>query len=205
VWAQLVAVKVVNRHPSYAGQATQELAMLRVLRSRPYSAETAGLFLEMQASFMHHGHPCFVFELLGPSLYAMLRADNFQGPHDPLSPRSWVFLFDLSCVMVDVSGVSLRRTASFARQLLRGLAELGMLPNGTGIIHADIKPENVLMVSAKHDRIRLADFGSSFAVGKSTHTYIQSRFYRSPEVVMRLPYSLPIEYVSPRPVCPTEL
>lgn len=42
-------------------------------------------------------------------------------------------------------------------------------------------------------RIKLIDFGSACFEGQSPYTYIQSRFYRSPEVVIGLPYDSAID------------
>ncbi|XP_075241754.1 dual specificity tyrosine-phosphorylation-regulated kinase 2-like [Convolutriloba macropyga] len=41
--------------------------------------------------------------------------------------------------------------------------------------------------------IKVIDVGSSCFVGKQVYTYIQSRFYRSPEVILGLEYSSPID------------
>ena len=61
------------------------------------------------------------------------------------------------------------------------------------IIHSDIKPENVLL-SGESDFMTI-DFGSASAnpPPNSNHTYIQSRFYRSPEVLMSLSYDTAID------------
>eukprot|EP00980_Cylindrotheca_fusiformis_P008060 scaffold1717_cov117-Cylindrotheca_fusiformis.AAC.11 len=42
-------------------------------------------------------------------------------------------------------------------------------------------------------RIKLIDFGSACFEGQTSHTYIQSRFYRSPEVLIGLPYDSGID------------
>jgi serine/threonine protein kinase len=42
-------------------------------------------------------------------------------------------------------------------------------------------------------KIKLIDFGSACFEGQTTHTYIQSRFYRSPEVLIGLPYDSAID------------
>ena len=41
--------------------------------------------------------------------------------------------------------------------------------------------------------IKLIDFGSACFEGQATHTYIQSRFYRSPEVLIGLDYDSAID------------
>jgi len=50
------------------------------------------------------------------------------------------------------------------------------------IIHCDLKPENVLLSGPNRTQIKLIDFGSSCYDTECVYTYIQSRFYRSPEV-----------------------
>lgn len=50
-----------------------------------------------------------------------------------------------------------------------------------GIVHSDIKPENILV--AKHFSPRLADFGASFFVGKLTHSFCGTLEYMAPEIL----------------------
>ena len=58
------------------------------------------------------------------------------------------------------------------------------------MIHSDLKPENILLKSESDAQISvvLVDFGSSCLEGHATHEYIQSRYYRSPEVIFGMPY-----------------
>ena len=58
------------------------------------------------------------------------------------------------------------------------------------MIHSDLKPENILLKNESDAQISvvLVDFGSSCLEGKATQEYIQSRFYRSPEVIFGMPY-----------------
>ena len=41
--------------------------------------------------------------------------------------------------------------------------------------------------------VQVIDFGSSCFEGKQVYSYIQSRFYRSPEVMLGLRYGTPID------------
>lgn len=47
--------------------------------------------------------------------------------------------------------------------------------------------------SLKRPQIKIADFGSACRTNERLHTYIQSRFYRSPEVLIGMRYSTPID------------
>jgi dual specificity protein kinase YAK1 len=51
-----------------------------------------------------------------------------------------------------------------------------------GIIHCDLKPENVLLKGVETGDIKVIDFGSACLENQTVYSYIQSRFYRSPEV-----------------------
>ena len=61
------------------------------------------------------------------------------------------------------------------------------------IIHCDLKPENVMLKQANRSVIKVIDFGSSCMTDERVYTYIQSRFYRAPEVILGLPYSTAID------------
>jgi dual specificity tyrosine-phosphorylation-regulated kinase 2/3/4 len=44
-----------------------------------------------------------------------------------------------------------------------------------------------------HSEIKVIDFGSSCFENEKVYTYIQSRFYRSPEVILGMTYGMPID------------
>jgi serine/threonine protein kinase len=66
------------------------------------------------------------------------------------------------------------------------------LPN-VSIIHCDLKPENIMIREVGKSGIKIIDFGSSCMAGQSMYKYIQSRYYRAPEVLLELPYGTPID------------
>ena len=70
----------------------------------------------------------------------------------------------------------------YSVQILECLAVL----RENSIIHCDLKPENVLLQSLNSGDIKVIDFGSACFETKTTYSYIQSRFYRSPEVSPRV-------------------
>jgi dual specificity tyrosine-phosphorylation-regulated kinase 2/3/4 len=119
---------------------------------------------KMKQYFIFRNHICMVFELFNISLYDMLKISNFQ-PMDP------------------------KKIKEFTLQILKSLEFL----EANSIIHCDLKPENLLFASKNCEILKIIDFGSScFAFGR-VHTYIQSRFYRSPEVILGIPYTCAID------------
>jgi dual specificity tyrosine-phosphorylation-regulated kinase 1 len=118
-------------------------------------------------TFKHkHHHQCLVFEPLSTNLYQLLVQTKFRG-------------LDLDVVQ------------KIARQLLKALAYLAR-PD-IDIIHCDLKPENIMLKDPERFDIKLIDFGSACKSNEQSYTYIQSRFYRSPEVILGLPYSVAID------------
>jgi dual specificity tyrosine-phosphorylation-regulated kinase 1 len=68
-----------------------------------------------------------------------------------------------------------------------------LISNELSIIHCDLKPENILLCNPKRSAIKIVDFGSSCQLGQRLYQYIQSRFYRSPEVLLGLSYDMAID------------
>ncbi|KAL4448796.1 hypothetical protein ABPG74_012885 [Tetrahymena malaccensis] len=109
-------------------------------------------------------HVCIVFELLSINLYEFLKNNKFNG-------------------------VSLELIRRFAIQILQGLLFL----TKANIIHCDLKPENILLKQENKSGIKIVDFGSSCFENQRVYTYIQSRFYRAPEIILGLPYGKAID------------
>lgn len=56
-----------------------------------------------------------------------------------------------------------------------------------------MKPENVLLKQQGRSGLKVIDFGSSCYEQNRVYTYIQSRFYRAPEVILGAKYGMPID------------
>lgn len=86
----------------------------------------------------------------------------------------------------DGRGFPLGRIRQISHHLLQALSLLKKLE----IAHADIKLENILC--GKVGGVKLADFGISCTIPDMS-TYIQSRWYRAPEVILHANWGVPID------------
>ncbi|KAF8839492.1 hypothetical protein BDN67DRAFT_970001 [Paxillus ammoniavirescens] len=160
---EIVAVKVVKNKPAYFNQSMMEVTILELLNNQCDPTDEHHI-LRLRDSFIHRNHLCLVFELLSSNLYELIKQNQFQG---------------LSTQLVKV----------FTAQLLDALTVL----KEARLIHCDLKPENILLKSLQSPQIKVIDFGSACHERQTVYTYIQSRFYRSPEVILGIPYTSSID------------
>jgi serine/threonine-protein kinase PRP4 len=80
-------------------------------------------------------------------------------------------------------GLNIRAVQVYARHMSLALRHL----QKRGVIHADFKPDNILMTENK-SHVKLCDFGTAFILHDSkVNAYNASRFYRAPEAILGLP------------------
>lgn len=115
-------------------------------------------------SFIFRNHICLVTEILGNSLLKYLEANNFAAMTSKL----------LKTIVFDITS---------------GLADV----HKSKIIHADLKPENILFTNNSYKHVKIIDFGSSCTIGHTIYNYLQSRYYRAPEIILGIPYGPPID------------
>ena len=120
--------------------------------------------VRMKNHFVFRNHLCIVFELLSLSLYDLLKSHNFQG-------------------------LPLHVVCRIAVQILVALQFASSLQ----IIHCDLKPENILLKTPNKCGVKIIDFGSGCYENERVYTYIQSRFYRAPEIMLGIPYTNAID------------
>ena len=121
-------------------------------------------FIRLLDTFMHKEHLCLVFEILASNLYELIKQNQFQG-------------------------LNMKLVKLLTKQLLDSMAQL----KNFQMIHCDLKPENILLCQPDKPNIKVIDFGSACFTRNTIYTYIQSRFYRSPEVILGLPYTESID------------
>ncbi|EJU04052.1 kinase-like protein [Dacryopinax primogenitus] len=160
---EIVAVKVVKNKPAYFNQSMMEVTILELL-NKQWDPNDEHHILRLRDTFIHKKHLCLVFELLSSNLYELIKQNQFGG---------------LSTQLVKV----------FTAQLLDALSVL----KDARLIHCDLKPENILLKSLQSPQIKVIDFGSACHERQTVYTYIQSRFYRSPEVLLGMSYTASID------------
>uniref|UniRef100_A0A672ZXL8 non-specific serine/threonine protein kinase n=1 Tax=Sphaeramia orbicularis TaxID=375764 RepID=A0A672ZXL8_9TELE len=156
---EVVAVKILKNHPSYARQGQIEVEILARLSSENADEHNVVRALEC---FQHRSHTCLVFEMLEQNLYDFLKQNKF-------------------------SPLPLKIIRPILQQVATALKKLKSL----GLIHADLKPENIMLVDPSRQpyRVKVIDFGSASHVSKAVcSTYLQSRYYRAPEIILGLPF-----------------
>ncbi|XP_064470793.1 dual specificity tyrosine-phosphorylation-regulated kinase 1A-like isoform X2 [Ornithodoros turicata] len=165
-----VAIKIIKNKKPFLNQAQIEVKLLEMMNNHESNGSCCSVgkdkIVKLKGHFMWRNHLCLVFELLSYNLYDLLRNTNFRG-------------------------VSLNLTRKFAQQMCTALMFLSN-PD-LSIIHCDLKPENILLCNPKRSAIKVVDFGSSCQLGQRIYQYIQSRFYRSPEVLLGVPYDMAID------------
>uniref|UniRef100_A0AAQ4REX1 non-specific serine/threonine protein kinase n=1 Tax=Gasterosteus aculeatus aculeatus TaxID=481459 RepID=A0AAQ4REX1_GASAC len=140
---EIVAIKILKNHPSYARQGQIEVSILARL-----STESADDY-----NFVR---------MLEQNLYDFLKQNKFS----PLPLK-------------------------YIRPVLQQVASALMKLKSLGLIHADLKPENIMLVDPSRQpyRVKVIDFGSASHVSKAVcSTYLQSRYYRAPEIILGLPF-----------------
>ena len=120
--------------------------------------------VRMKNYMVFRKHICMTFELLSINLYEFLQINGFQG---------------LSLELIRRFAVQLLVTLGYSRE--------------NGVIHCDLKPENVLLKQPNRSGIKVIDYGSSCFEDSRVYTYIQSRFYRAPEIILGIPYTPAID------------
>jgi dual specificity protein kinase YAK1 len=160
---EVVAVKVIKNQAAYYHQARVEIGILQFLNTRADPMDSCHI-VRLKDFFVHKQHLCLVFECLSLNLFELVRYNKFRG-------------------------LSFGLIRTFVHQTLKALTLL----HNSGIIHCDIKPENILLTNGASGVVKVIDFGSACFANRTVYSYVQSRFYRSPEVVLGHHYTMAID------------
>ncbi|SPO27152.1 related to mRNA splicing-associated serine-threonine protein kinase [Ustilago trichophora] len=158
-----VAIKIIRVQETMYKAGLKEAAILRKLNDT--DPDDRKHVVRLERHFDYKGHLCMVFESLGMNLRDVVRRYGR-----------------------DV-GLNMQAVRAYAHQLFLALSHLAK----NSVIHADIKPDNVLVNDSKA-LLKLCDLGSASYLNEMEITpYLVSRFYRAPEIILGQAYDCSID------------
>ncbi|KAL9148975.1 hypothetical protein ABFS82_12G079200 [Erythranthe guttata] len=158
-----VAIKIIRNNETMYKAGMEELVILRKLVGA--DPENKRHCVRFLSTFKYRNHLCLVFESLHMNLREVLKKFGRN------------------------IGLKLTAVRAYAKQLFIALKHL----RNCGVLHCDIKPDNMLVNEAKNV-LKLCDFGNAMFAGKNEITpYLVSRFYRAPEIILGLTYDHPLD------------
>jgi serine/threonine-protein kinase PRP4 len=158
-----VAIKIVRNNETMRKAGIKEIEILKDIAAN--DPEDKKHLIRLERTFDHKGHLCLVFENLSMNLREVLKK----------------FGRDV--------GINLKAIRAYAQQLFLGLSLLKKCQ----YMHADLKPDNILVNEAR-SMLKICDLGSASPITENaTAPYLVSRFYRAPEVILGITYDYGID------------
>ncbi|CAH9053018.1 unnamed protein product [Cuscuta europaea] len=161
-----VCVKVIKNNKDFFDQSLDEIKLLKFVNKNDPGDKYH--VLRLYDYFYYREHLLIVCELLKANLYEFHKFNRESGGE--------VYF-------------TMPRLQSITTQCLEALQFLHSL----GLIHCDLKPENILVKSYSRCEVKVIDLGSSCFETDHLCSYVQSRSYRAPEVILGLPYNKKID------------
>ncbi|XP_074555779.1 uncharacterized protein LOC141811653 isoform X2 [Curcuma longa] len=161
-----VCVKIIKNNKDFFDQSLDEIKLLKFVNKHDPADKYH--ILRLYDYFYYREHLLIVCELLKANLYEFHKFNRESGGE--------VYF-------------TMPRLQSITIQCLEALQFL----HGLGLIHCDLKPENILVKSYSRCEVKVIDLGSSCFETDHLCSYVQSRSYRAPEVILGLPYDKKID------------
>ncbi|XP_031101520.1 uncharacterized protein LOC116005404 [Ipomoea triloba] len=161
-----VCVKIIKNNKDFFDQSLDEIKLLKFVNKHDPADKYH--ILRLYDYFYYREHLLIVCELLKANLYEFHKFNRESGGE--------VYF-------------TMPRLQSITIQCLEALQFLHSL----GLIHCDLKPENILVKSYSRCEVKVIDLGSSCFETDHLCSYVQSRSYRAPEVILGLPYDKKID------------
>ena len=163
---EYVCMKIIENNKDYFDQSMDEIKLLKYINVNADVDEKN--VLRLLDYFYHKEHLFIVTELLRDNLYEFSKY-NRENEDEPY--------------------FTIGRLQRIAYQSLTALQYIHALK----LIHCDLKPENILIKSYSRCQIKVIDFGSSCFIHDHLSSYVQSRSYRAPEVILGCKYDYKID------------
>ncbi|CAI9754052.1 unnamed protein product [Fraxinus pennsylvanica] len=161
-----VCVKIIKNNKDFFDQSLDEIKLLKYINKHDPADKYH--ILRLYDYFYYREHLLIVCELLKANLYEFHKFNRESGGE--------VYF-------------TMPRLQSITIQCLEALQFLHSL----GLLHCDLKPENILVKSYSRCEVKVIDLGSSCFETDHLCSYVQSRSYRAPEVILGLPYDKKID------------
>ncbi|KAM7471049.1 hypothetical protein LguiA_009232 [Lonicera macranthoides] len=161
-----VCVKIIKNNKDFFDQSLDEIKLLKFVNK--HDPGDKHHLLRLYDYFYYREHLLIVCELLKANLYEFHKFNRESGGE--------VYF-------------TMPRLQSITIQCLEALEFL----HGLGLIHCDLKPENILVKSYSRCEVKVIDLGSSCFETDHLCSYVQSRSYRAPEVILGLTYDKKID------------
>ena len=162
-----VCMKIIENNKDYFDQSIDEIKLLRYIKNNCEDCDRENI-IKVIDFFYHKEHLFIVTELLKDNLYEFYKYNREQE---------------------DKLYFTLGRLQKVTKQILHALDFIHNLH----LIHCDLKPENILIKSYSKCEIKVIDLGSSCFIHDHLSSYVQSRSYRAPEVILGCKYDYKID------------
>ena len=157
------AIKIIRNGEVFMNQAKKEIKILNEINKNNINSKYP--VVNIIEHFFYNKHVCIVFELLSDlNLTDLLKKTNYKG-------------------------LELKNVKKFSKQILLALKYIH-----TNWIHCDLKPNNIILVNENKCKLKIVDFGISCRIDDpKKHFYIQSLYYRAPEIFLKKKYNFAID------------
>jgi Protein kinase domain len=159
-------MKIIENNKDYFDQSIDEIKLLRFINCNGNPDDMN--ILRIYDYFYHNEHLFIVTELLKDNLYDYYKFNKEKETEEYFT---------------------VGRLQKITWQILKGLEYIHNLK----LIHCDLKPENILIKSYSRTEVKIIDFGSSCYIHDHLSSYVQSRSYRAPEVIIGCKYDYKID------------
>lgn len=157
------AIKIIRKHNLFINQSKKEIELLKEINKLNINFKYP--IVKYIENFVYNNYVCIVFELLSDfTLHTLLKRTNYNG-------------------------LEFKNVFKFARQILLATKFIHQK-----WIHCDLKPNNIVLVNFNKCKLKIIDFGISCLINEpNKHFYVQSLYYRAPEIFLRIKYNYLID------------